>query len=405
MKRQRFRLRLLVAFLLVMTIPYGRQVLTSPTAGQDFRAFFAAATVVAEHGNPYDWPTLASVESRLYDAPQHLRPGDQDFYEFLAYPEGPWLAFALVPLTGLPWQAADLLYCALLLVVMVGGAFVAFRLQQWSERRALIGAGLTALSAIGFINLFMGQVSVLVFGGFIVAWWFASRGNGWLAGLVLTTIWLKPNIGLPLPLLLALIATPVVARRLIGGFLVGSAIAFGAAAVVLAQGFLDWPLQIPRMWQAVQGLQPDIASIESFLYPGLTGWPKAALLIISLLAATAYAVWAIRRTTDPRLRALTLLLIWLAALPFVQSYDMILVLPVVTMLLGSELDGWADPLVELTIWAFVTLPLCYFLGFRLGYFNGFTAIPMTLLLIAWHRRMLQVRPGESRHSAEAPLAA
>src|SRR5205823_5004037 len=83
-------------------IPYARQLLSSPTVGQDFRAFFAAATVVAHHGDPYDWPSLARVEDQLYDAPRQLAPGDPAFYEFLAYPEGPWLAFALVPLTALP---------------------------------------------------------------------------------------------------------------------------------------------------------------------------------------------------------------------------------------------------------------------------------------------------------------
>ena len=57
--RQRLRQRLLILFLLAMMVPYTRQLVTSPTVGQDFRAFFAAATVVAQHGDPYDWPSLA----------------------------------------------------------------------------------------------------------------------------------------------------------------------------------------------------------------------------------------------------------------------------------------------------------------------------------------------------------
>jgi hypothetical protein len=387
-------MRLMAAFLLVMTIPYARQALASPTVGQDFRVFFAAATVVAEHGNPYDWPSLAAVEYRLYDAPQQLKPGDRQFYEFLAYPEGPWLAFALSPLAELPWQVADLIYGGLLLLVMLAASFLTFRLTGWSQRRALIAAGLTALSAIGFINLFMGQVSVLVFGAFIGAWWFASRGNGWAAGLLLTVIWLKPNIGLPLPLIVTLLATPLVRKRLILGFIGGSAIAFGMAAAILRDAFLDWPRQIPRMWQAVQGLQPDMASVESFFYPGLHGWAKTVVLMITLLAAAAYAAWAMTRVKDWRARSLTLLLVWLGALPFVQSYDLILVLPLLALLLGPELRGWANPLVEVTLWAFLTVPLFYFLGFRIGYFNGFSAIAIALLLLAWHRSAI-VAKGET----------
>ena len=385
--RGRFRQRLLVLFLLAMLIPYARQVVTSPTLGQDFRAFFAAATVVAHQGDPYNWPTLGATEYRLYDASGGIKPGDSTYYEFLAYPEGPWLAFALVPLTSLPWPVAYALFAALLGLILLTAAFGSFTMLSWSRRRAALAAGCTLLSAVGFINLFMGQVSVVVFGAFIAAWLLASRGRPWLAGAVLALVWMKPNIGLPLPVVLALLE-PAVARRMIGGFMAASAAIFGLAFTVLGTAFLEWPLQVPRMWQAVQGLQPDMASVESFFYPGLGGWIKTAALLLTLLAAVGYGSWAIRRAPDAHSRGLTVLILWLFALPFVQSYDLILVLPAVALLLGPRLEGWDDLTVELTIWGFAAIPLLYFLGARAGYFNGFTVIPFSLLVIAWHRRML-----------------
>jgi|GEM_PF-2707655 len=385
--RRRFRQRLLVVFLLVMLIPYGRQLVTSSTVGQDFRAFFAAATVVAHHGDPYNWPTLAATEYQLYDAPQGLAPGNPAYYEFLAFPEGPWLAYALAPVTSLPWPVAYGIYAVLLGLILLAASFGTFILLGWSRRRATVGAGITLLCAVGFINLFMGQVSVIVFGAFIAAWLLARNGQPFLAGAVLVLVWVKPNIGLPLPLVLALLE-PAVARRLISGFAVASAGAFGLAAAIMGLHFLEWPLQIPRMWQAVQGLQPDIASVESFFYPGLGGSIKTAALLLSLLAAVVYGGWAIRRAPDAHTRGLTLLIIWLFCLPFVQSYDLILLLPAVAVLLGPRLEGWNDVLVELSIWGFAVIPLLYFLGARLGYFNGFTAIPFAILVIAWHRRML-----------------
>ena len=139
--RRRFRQRLLVVFLLAMVIPYGRQLVTSSTVGQDFRAFFAAATVVAHHGDPYNWPTLAATEYRLYDAPQGLVPGNPAYYEFLAFPEGPWLAYALVPVTNLPWQVAYAMYAVLLGLMLLAASFATFSLLGWSRRRAAIGAG------------------------------------------------------------------------------------------------------------------------------------------------------------------------------------------------------------------------------------------------------------------------
>jgi hypothetical protein len=386
--RRRFRQRLLVVFLLAMLIPYGRQLVTSSTVGQDFRAFFAAATVVAHHGDPYNWPTLAATEYQLYDAPQGLKPGDAAYYEFLAFPEGPWLAYALAPLTGLPWPVAYAIYAVLLGLMLLAASFVTFTMLGWSYRRAALGAGCTLACAVGFINLFMGQVSVIVFGALIAALLLARRGQPWLAGAVLALVWVKPNIGLPLALVLALLE-PVVARRMLSGFVVASAAGFGLMAAVMGLHFLEWPLQVPRMWQAVQGLQPDIASVESFYYPGLSGWVKTGALLVTLLAAVAYGGWAIRRAPDAHTRGLTLLIIWLFALPFVQSYDLVLLLPVIALLLGPRLEGWEDPLVELTVWGFAVIPLLYFLGARLGYFNGFTVIPFSLLVIAWHQRVLR----------------
>jgi hypothetical protein len=395
--RRRFRQRVLVVFLVAMLIPYGRQLVTSSTVGQDFRAFFAAATVVAHHGDPYNWPTLAETEYKLYDAPQGLVPGNPAYYEFLAFPEGPWLAYALAPITNLPWPVAYALYAVLLGLILLTASFLTFILLGWSRRRAVLGAGGTLLCAVGFINLFMGQVSVIVFGAFIAAWLLARERRPWLAGAVLVMVWLKPNIGLPLPFVLALLE-PMVARRMISGFIVASAGAFGLMAAIMGQRFLEWPLQVPRMWQAVQGLQPDIASVESFFYPGLHGWIKTAALLVSLLVAVTYGVWAIRRAPDAHTRGLTLLIIWLFALPFVQSYDLVLLLPAMALLLGPQLDGWEDPLVELTVWGFTVIPLLYFLGARVGYFNGFTVIPFSLLVIAWHRRMLRrpARPAQVR---------
>ncbi|HXN58037.1 MAG TPA: glycosyltransferase 87 family protein [Candidatus Angelobacter sp.] len=386
--RRRFRQRLLVIFLLAMLIPYGRQLVTSSTVGQDFRAFFAAATVVAHHGDPYNWPTLAATEYRLYDAPKGLVPGNPAYYEFLAFPEGPWLAYGMVPLTNLPWQVAYAIYASLLGLILLAISFLTLTMLGWSRQRAALGAGCTLLCAVGFINLFMGQVSVIVFAALIAAWWLARNGRPFLAGAVLVLVWVKPNIGLPLALVLALLE-PTVARRVLSGFVVASAGAFGLMAAIMGLRFFEWPLQVPRMWQAVQGLQPDIASVESFYYPGLQGWVKTAALLVTFLAAVAYGVWALRRAPDAHSRGLTLLIIWLFALPFVQSYDLILLLPVIALLLGPQLDGWADPLVELTVWGFAVIPLLYFLGARLGYFNGFTVIPFSLLVIAWHQRLLR----------------
>lgn len=398
--RRRFRRRLLVVFLAVMIVPYARQIVSSPTGGQDFRAFFAAATVVAHHGDPYNWSSLSATEYRLYDAPAGLRPGDPGYYEFLAYPEGPWLAFSLAPLTGLPWRLAYALYDAILGLILLAAGLAMFTVLGWPRRRIYVGIACTVLSAIGFINFFMGQASIIVFGAFVAAWFLAGRGRAAWAGALLALVWIKPNIGLALPIVVMLME-PAVARRIAAWFVAATAVAFGVAATAMGTGFLEWPLQVPRMWQAVQGAQPDIASAESFFYPGLSGWLRTAALAVTLLVVGAYGGWALRRAPGAPTRGLTLLLIWLFALPFVQSYDLILLAPAVAVLLGPTFEGWDDPLTELTLWTFMTVPFFYYLGFRLGYFNGFSAIPLALLVLAWHRRMITGRPAFRQRAAAA----
>jgi hypothetical protein len=89
---------------------------------------------------------------------------------------------------------------------------------------------------------------------------------------------------------------------------------------------------------------------------------------------------------------MTLLVIWLCAVPFVHSFDAILLLPVVAILVEPTLRGLDDPWVELAIWAFALCPLLYFTGLHLGPLNGFGAIPVALTAWAWHRRIVAPAP-------------
>ncbi|HYY88771.1 MAG TPA: hypothetical protein VFA49_08245, partial [Chloroflexota bacterium] len=69
-------------------------------------------------------------------------------------------------------------------------------------------------------------------------------------------------------------------------------------------------------------------------------------------------------------------------------YDTLLLVPVMGWLLMPAGDGWRRLSVEYAAWAFAIIPFAYFLGLRAGYFNGFTAIAVIALLIAWHRAAL-----------------
>jgi len=383
----RRRQRLFVIFTAVLVLAYVRQLAVAPTVGQDFRAFFAAATVAAQGADPYDWAALSRTEEALYNAPAHIRAGDPTYYDFLPYPEGPWLALALEPLTGLEWQTVYPIFSALMLLATAIGSWLILARLGWPLARRRIAVAAVALSPIAFINIFQGQVSALVFLGFAAAWYLAGRGQPVAGGLALTLVWIKPNLGVALPLVVALLEPPA-ARRLLISFAAGSLVAFGAAALALPGVLIHWPSEILSHWRAVQGPQPDIASIHSFYYPALSGPLKTIALLIVVLAGCAYAAWALRRVRAPLTRGLSLLLLWFVILPYVHSFDAILLLPVLAFLLAPDLRGWEAVITEVAVWAFAIVPFAYFVGWHIGFFNGFTAIPIALLLLAWHRRVV-----------------
>src|SRR3989441_9414408 len=387
----RRRQRLFVLSPAGVVLAYARQPVAAPPAGQDFRAFFAAATVAAQGGDPYDWTALGHIENALYNAPAHVGAGDPTYYDFLPYPEGPWLALALEPLTGLSWQTVYPIFAALMLLAIATGSWLILARLGWPSTRWRIAVIVATLSPLAFFNIFQGQVTALVFLGFAAAWYLAWRGQPVAGGLALTLVWIKPNLGVALPLVVALLEPPA-ARRLLISFAAGSVLAFGAAALALPGVLIHWPAEILSHWRAAQGAQPDIASIHSFYYPALSGPYKNIALIFVMLAGCAYAAWALRRVHIPLARGLTLLLLWFVLLPYVHSFDAMLLLPVLAVLIGPDQRGWSDATTEAAVWAFAIVPFAYFVGWHFGFFNGFTAIPIALLLLAWHRRGVVPKP-------------
>src|SRR5438477_3398808 len=248
----RRRQRLFVVFTAVLVLAYARQLVNAPTAGQDFRAFFAAATVAAQGGDPYDWTALGHIEDALYNTPAHVRAGDPTYYDFLPYPEGPWLALALEPLTGLSWQTVYPVFAALMLLAIASGSWLILVRLGWPARRLRIAVVVATVSPIAFFNIFQCQVTALVFLGFAVAWYLAWRGQPVAGGLALTLVWIKPNLGVALPVVVALLE-PAAARRLLISFASGSVLAFGAAPLALPGVLIHWPAGLLSHWRAPPG--------------------------------------------------------------------------------------------------------------------------------------------------------
>ena len=392
-RRRTFRQRLFVTFLTVLALASARQLVIAPGHGQDFRDFFAAATLVAEGRDPYNVGALAEEQNRLYNQPGHLKPGDLAFYDAVPYPQGPWVAMALIPVTPLPWQVAYVIYLVGAITALAASGWALLRLFGWSGRPLRLAVGAILFSPVAFINIFQGQPVPFLLAAFAGAWALHRGNRPMLAGALMAVAWIKPHIGLPLLLVLGIVE-PAPVRRLITGFLLGSAALFVVAALALREALLEWPQVVFGQWSgALQ--QADLASINAFYYPALHGGLRQGAVALVALAAAGYAIRVVRQHRDRPLVALTLLLLTLLAAPYAHSYDALLLLPVVLALLGAQAQRWADPPVEIALWAFAIFPVLYFAGLHVGYFNGFTAIPVALLGVAWHLRLRPAPAGSA----------
>lgn len=160
----------------------------APQVFRDYRdtAYWPVRDLVAGN-NPYD-----------VDAYLERRPGIQEFGLYLPA----WLLLAL-PLAVLPYDLAKFAYLAVLLVLAVAFGWALVRV---SGRRAPLPAvlgvvGAVLLCAPGQSTLYLGQATFQVMLGVLVAVHLAGRRPG-VAGLGVAAALLKPQVGIPLVLLL-----------------------------------------------------------------------------------------------------------------------------------------------------------------------------------------------------------
>jgi hypothetical protein len=281
-------------------------------------------------------------------ATAHFWPGKSDFVSFwaagrLALSGHPELAYdiaahhaaeqAVGPVGGLLPFSYPPPFLALVTpfaLLPFGAAFFAWvgatlLLYAWAARRVAPLAYAFAIPA-GYINLLIGQNGFLFSGIFILGLTLV-RSNPWIAGMVLGTLVMKPQIALVLPV--AMLAGRE--WRVIGG-------AACSAAALLLLGLVLFG------WSSYQGFFDILPQFVAFMREGRLTWDEMAspfalarsagvpqqlaLAIHGAIAAvaalvTARAWWLRLDTRVPILAAATLL-----APPYLLTYDaLLLVVP------------------------------------------------------------------------------
>jgi hypothetical protein len=231
----------------------------SGVAGTDFYWNVCAATIGLRRG----W--AAVYDRQLYGELTH-------YGEPLAYANLPAVAWAAIPLTGLPFRVALLLWMAPLVAVLLGAWWVAAPGGGW-ERVAYLVLLLAAAPVLRALEL--GQYEIAVMGLVAFHWWLLRRGRPVLAGVALALACLKPQDVFLVPAVLVLT----------GRWRPAAAWAATCAALAAAMALALGPAGLVAYQQNVaHALNP--LTTATTLWANLPGWAPA-LPLRALVAALA----------------------------------------------------------------------------------------------------------------------
>ena len=309
----------------------------------DWRVFMGAAAVIGHGGNPYAAATIHAAEQAVDPYPSAQAALDN-------FTDLPFVGLILRGFALMPFWWSYAVFTAISVAVAVVALRAWLAELGWVRRAAWLLAA--ALSWPLLVEVFSGQLDLLMLGGTVAGLLLMRRGSPWLAGLCMVVVLLKPHILWPLPVLLgaAWASDPRSLRR------------FAASTVaVLAGGALLGFLLVPDSGAffghilsfagQVDQVQPDLAGIPGLLTP-LPGGRFAGDLLAAL-GAVGVLTLAVAAWRHPDLRALPPerrgliplagLALWLALIPYAHPNDDVLLFPLVAVVVGREGSALSPP--------------------------------------------------------------
>jgi len=194
----KLRLQILVILIAACTIIYVHLFVPGPGNGADFVAFYAGAYADAQGLDPFDQATLWQTEKTLYlGGASYHGPMQLD-----RYLNPPPFALLLQPLTHLPPSTAYWIWVASMFVSAGLGAYLC--LVQWPRGPRLLGTAIVACCPAALWDYRLGQNAMLLLPSLGLAFWARSRQRPVLAGLALSGGLVKPQLLLPIALLVIL---------------------------------------------------------------------------------------------------------------------------------------------------------------------------------------------------------
>lgn len=231
----------------------GYRSLAGPLKGGDFIFFYATGAVVAADPRAplYDVPRLHAVQTSL------VPESDPELY-LPVYPPQTGLLFA--PFTVLPYGIAAIIWT----LILIGGYATIVRATWRMSRDALPDGRFVAVAAAAFPpfwNLVInGQNTIVPMAAFFLAWRALESGRRFLAGLALGILFVKPQFGLAL----AVVVLAGGEWAMLAGLAVAAALQIGVVAATTGLASMVDYVQFMREVTAAEHLiEPDPFELHS----------------------------------------------------------------------------------------------------------------------------------------------
>ncbi len=259
---------------------------------------------------------------------------------------GPQVALSFAPFSRLSFPTAAWAWTTASLLVFFASTYLVWRTcpRLRSHPRFVAIAGLAFPPLFHFFV--RGQLSVLVLVCFTATFLALRAGRGWLAGIALGLLLVKPQFLVAIPLVIVLAG----AWKMLAGLSLSAAaqlalawIYFGSAVM---RAYLDTLWHMSRWLRTAEpGLAPiQMHSLRSF-WALLIPWPEVALVLYILssivIVTMAAAVWKSASPLALRFSALTLAAV--LANPHLFVYDLLVLAPALLLLVDWTLANPRHP--------------------------------------------------------------
>jgi len=257
--------------------------------GEDFRGYYAAATVWLHGGDPYDYAQLVPV---LKDITGYV--GNNPYY----YP--PWFVIFMTPFATLPYQTARAVWIVLNVALLWSGAELTLRALAWPvtgwQRWSLFIAG---GYLFGWMCLRFEQTGILIFFFFAAALYLLKTDRPLVAGVAMSLLLTKPQAGYAALALLLIFAWHRY-RRTVTSCLLALIVLLGTSTVLVP----GWYRHVLRadfgagLFRELNGPGQVVAQrinttlldwLASFGMTGAAAWFLYALVFLICASALGYA--------------------------------------------------------------------------------------------------------------------